>query len=75
MTTQLTVTIEESVLNAIGKTEVEKSLQAWLIRLQIQAAAKEILEDLPDYDLINDPEWQTARELAWKQEKPKYVAQ
>lgn len=75
MTTQLTITIEESVLNAIGKTEVEKSLQAWLTRLQIQAAAKEILEDLPDYDLTNDPEWQTARELAWMQEKLKYVAQ
>lgn len=74
MTTQLTITIEESLLNAIGKGEIEKSLQEWLTRLQLKAAAKEILEDLPEYDLSNDPEWQAARVLAWQQEKSKYSA-
>ncbi len=74
MTTQLTITIEESLLNAIGKGEIEKSLQEWLTRLQLKAAAKEILEDLPEYDLSNDPQWQAARALAWQQEKSKYSA-
>ena len=74
MTTQLTITIEESLLNAIGKGEIEKSLQEWLTRLQLKAAAKEIMKDLPEYDLSNDPQWQAARALAWQQEKSKYSA-
>ncbi|AEI47438.1 hypothetical protein [Runella slithyformis] len=72
MATQLTITIEESLLNALGKTEIERSLQEWLTKLQLRTAAKEILEDTSEFDLTNDPQWQVARELAWQQEKSNY---
>lgn len=72
MATQLTITIEESLLNALGKTEIERSLQEWLTKLQLRTAAKEILEDISEFDLTNDPQWQVARELAWQQEKSNY---
>jgi len=73
MTTQLTITIEESLLNRIGKAEVEKSLEEWITQLQLRAAAKEILEDMSENDMVNDVRWQAARELAWQQEKSKYL--
>ncbi len=73
MTTQLTIAVEESLLESLGKIEVERSLHEWLTRLQLKTAAKEALEDLATFDLTNDPQWQTARELAWQQEKSKYT--
>lgn len=35
-------------------------------------AAQEILQDLKEIDLENDPQWQSARKSAWEQEKDKY---
>ncbi len=40
----------------------------------LKAAAQDVLEDLETIDLQNDKEWQTARHLAWQQEKDKYLA-
>ena len=37
-------------------------------------AAQEILQDLEEIDLENDPQWQSARKSVWEQEKEKYVA-
>jgi uncharacterized coiled-coil DUF342 family protein len=73
MTTQLTINIEESLLQSIGQSEVERSLQEWVKYLQLRGAAKEILKDFNDFDVTNDPKWQIAREMAWQQERPKYL--
>ncbi len=75
MTTELTIAIDNSLMETIGKSEIEKSLQEWLVRLQLKAAAKDVLDDLAEFDLTNDPQWQVARELAWKQEEAKYLTQ
>lgn len=75
MTTQLTIDIEESLLEAIGKSEVEKSLQEWIQRLQLRGAVKDLLQDPDEFDVTNDPKWQAAREIAWQQEKHKYLPQ
>jgi hypothetical protein len=45
---------------------------AFLIVSCIKAAAHDVLEDLQTIDLENDKAWQTARHLAWEQEKPRY---
>lgn len=39
----------------------------------LKNAAQEVLEDLKTIDLENDEAWQTARHLAWQQEKHKYI--
>ena len=75
MTTQLTINIEKSLLEAIGKSEVERSLQEWIQRLQLRGAVKDLLQDFDEFDVTNDPKWQVARETAWQQEKHKYLTQ
>ncbi|TAE38361.1 MAG: hypothetical protein EAZ70_05570 [Runella slithyformis] len=75
MTTQLTIDIEQQLLDTMSQTELEQSIKEWLQRLHLRAAAKEIITDLSKTDLTNDPQWQAAREIAWQQERAKYVSQ
>jgi hypothetical protein len=66
------VQLEESLVQTFGYNEVERQLQAFMHKMMLKLAAQDILSDLHTFDLENDKEWQTARNLAWKQEKHKY---
>jgi hypothetical protein len=60
-------------VNTFGYKQVETYLQDFVTSMLLKAAAKDVLEDLKTTDLQNDNEWQTARHLAWQQEKDKYL--
>ncbi|WKN41329.1 hypothetical protein [Tunicatimonas pelagia] len=68
------IQLEESVVQVFGRKQVEDYLQDFVKQMLLKAAAQDVLEDLQDTDLQNDQEWQTARHLAWQQEKHKYFA-
>lgn len=73
----ITVDISEELLAEMGREEVEKEMQEAVKRLgQRQRQAKgerlftkedvaELLHDLDEIDLSNDPAYQKAREDAW----------
>lgn len=68
------IQLEESVVQTFGHKQVENYLQEFVKNMLLKAAAQDVLEDLETIDLQNDKEWQTARHLAWQQEKDKYLA-
>lgn len=65
--------IEDTIVNTFGYSEVENYLKDSLNKLHIKSAAKEILEELKDIDVVNDEQWQLSRQLAWEQERQKYT--
>ena len=67
------INLEESIVKAIGKEEIEKSLEEITSQIILKLAAKDILSDLSTFDLSNDMAWQSARNLAWKEEQHKYL--
>ncbi len=69
------IQLEESVVETLGYQEVEKRLEDFAQKLILKLAARDILEDLQTIDLKNDKEWQMARNLAWEQEKHKYLVE
>jgi hypothetical protein len=68
------IELEESFVETLGQEQIEKQLQEFIRKLVLRLAAKEILKDLESINLENDKEWQLSRNLAWEQEKHKYVA-
>lgn len=72
---EFTVTIEPEVVDVLGADKVGAFLQNAATQLRLKAAAQEALTDLADFDtLVNDPEWQTARQQAWSKEKHRYLS-
>ncbi len=69
------IEIEESLVQQVGYEEVERYLQEFAQQLILKIAAQEARKDLETIDLENDTEWQLARNLAWEEEKHKYLAQ
>jgi hypothetical protein len=67
------IQLEESIVKTFGHKAVEQYLQEFAKKMLLKSAAKDVLEDLNTIDLQNDKEWQTARHLAWQQEKHKYA--
>lgn len=67
------IQLEESFVQTFGYKEVEQYLQDFVKKMLLKAAAQDILDDLKTIDLQNDVEWQTARHLAWQQEKHRYI--
>ena len=66
------IQLDESVVKSVGHKQVETHLQDFVKKMLLKTAAQDVLEDLESIDLQNDKEWQTARHLAWQQEKHKY---
>lgn len=67
------IQLDESIVQTFGHKQVESYLQDFVKKMLLKAAAQDVLEDLKIIDLQNDKEWQTARHLAWQQEKHKYL--
>ncbi len=68
------IQLEDSFVQTLGYKEIDKYLQKFVQTVVVKLAAQEILEDLELNDLTNDKEWQLSRDLAWQQEKYKYLA-
>jgi hypothetical protein len=68
------IQLDESVVQTFGYKQIENYLQDFVEKMLLKAAAaQDVLEDLKTIDLQNEKEWQTARHLAWQQEKHKYL--
>jgi hypothetical protein len=57
----------------MGYKQIETYLQEFMQKVVLKLAAQDILKDLEDIDLQNDEEWKVSRNLAWQQEKFKYL--
>lgn len=62
----ITIDIDEQLLADLGREEVEREFKKTIERLEVRKLARQVAEDLRDIDLSNDPEYQKARERAWK---------
>lgn len=67
------IQLEDSIVQSFGYKQVENYLQDFVKKMLLKAAAQDILDDLNTIDVQNDKEWQTARHLAWQQEKHNYL--
>ena len=73
--TEFKIQLEDSLVQRFGYAEVDNYLKELVKKLHLKMAAQEILKDLEEIDLENDPQWQVARNEAWEQEKSKYIVQ
>jgi len=71
--TELKVQIDDNLINTFGYTEIEKYLNDYISKLYVKISANEMLKELQDIDLVNDEQWQVARDLAWNQESYRYA--
>ena len=69
--TEFKVMIEDKLVATLGSEAIEKSLQNFVDRLNLKAAAQDALAGLHEIDLESDPQWQVAREEAWKEYQTK----
>jgi hypothetical protein len=67
------IQVDENLVGVLGYKEIENLLQEFVQTVVISSAAYDVLQDLQTIDLENDAEWQVARDLAWQQEKHKYL--
>jgi len=70
--TEITIELEESFVNSIGRQALERQIKDYLRQLLVKKAAKDILADGSSTDLSNEPAWEKAREKAWKGEEAKF---
>ncbi len=69
------IQLEESFVQTLGNKQIESYLQEFMQKIVLRLSAQDILKDLETIDLENDQEWQISRNLAWQQEKHKYVVE
>lgn len=61
----ITIDIDEQLVTDLGKDEVEREFKKTIERLELRKLARQMVDDLNDIDLSNDPDWQKARQEAW----------
>lgn len=64
--TQITLKLDDSLVEGIGKEKIEQLIKDWLYQYKRKQALKEAVDDISTIDLTNDPQWQVARNLAWE---------
>jgi len=65
--------LDEAFVQTLGYNQIENYLKEYLQKLQLKASAKDILTDLEKSELTNDEQWQLSRNIAWEQEKSKFL--
>jgi uncharacterized membrane protein YheB (UPF0754 family) len=65
--------LDEAFVQTLGYNQIENYLKEYLQKLQLKASAKNILTDLEKSELTNDEQWQLSRNIAWEQEKSKFL--
>ncbi|WP_435354409.1 hypothetical protein [Emticicia sp. SJ17W-69] len=65
--------LDEAFVKTLGYNQIESYLKDYLVKLQLKTSAKNLLEDLEEIDLKNDEKWLLSRNLAWEQEKHKFL--
>jgi hypothetical protein len=70
---EVKIRIEDALLDYFGYDTIENKIQDFVSKMLVKFSAMEILKDLEETDLTNDMDWQKARDLAWEQEKERYL--
>lgn len=63
---EIKVRVDDELLNTIAQPQLERFLQEMVEQLHLKAAARDVLADLEEIDIVNDPQWKQARERAWQ---------
>jgi len=66
---QITIQLEDSLVESIRKGQIEQLVQDWLYQYKRKQALNDAADELLSIDLSNDPQWQTVRNLAWEEYK------
>lgn len=70
---EIKIRIDDTLLDYFGRDTIENKIQDFVSKLLVKFSAMEILKDLEETDITNDTDWQAARDLAWEQEKERYL--
>lgn len=70
---EIKIQLDDKLIQTFGYSTIEKQIMDFVGKLYLKISAQEMLKGIKDIDLENDEKWQTARELAWKQESSRYV--
>ena len=70
--TEFKVQLDDSLVQTLGYSTIEKYLNLYLNQLILKISSKEVLNELVDINLENDDRWQVARGNAWKEQGYKY---
>jgi hypothetical protein len=70
--TQITLKVEDALVESLGKEQIKMLLQDWLQQYKKRMALQEAADELTSIDLSNDPKWQVARSLAWESYKQSF---
>ncbi len=64
--TQITLKIDDSIVEMLGRQQIETKIGEWLKELKRKIDLQEAAEELDSLQLSNDTNWQVARTLAWE---------
>ena len=70
---EIKIRIDDTLVESFGYHLIENKLQDFVSKLLVKLSAMEMLKDIDNFDLTNDKEWLKARDLAWEQEKNRYL--
>ncbi|MCD4797273.1 MAG: hypothetical protein K8R49_08935 [Candidatus Cloacimonetes bacterium] len=70
---EIKIQLDDKLIQTFGYSKIEKQIMDFVGKLYLKISAQEMLKGIKDIDLENDEKWQTARELAWKQEGDRYI--
>lgn len=70
--TEFKVQLDDKLVQTLGYGTIEKYLKAYLNQIILKISSQDVLNDLKDIQLENDPRWSIAREGAWKEQGYKY---
>lgn len=70
--TEFKVQLDDKLVQTLGYTTIENALKAYLNQFILKVSSQDVLDDLKDIQLENDPRWSIAREGAWKEQGYKY---
>lgn len=70
---EVKIHIDDTLLDYFGYEAIESRVQDFVSKLLLKFSAMEMLKDLEETDIANDKDWLKARDLAWEQEKEKYL--
>lgn len=70
---EVKIQIDEKLIQTFGYSVIEEQIQDFVTKLYLKISAQEMLKGIKDIDLEKDKKWETARELAWKQESNRYI--
>ncbi len=70
---EIKIQLDDNLIQTFGFSTIEQQITEFVNKLYLKLSAQEMLSGIQEIDLENDQKWQSARELAWKQECSRYI--